>query len=309
MTIKLRCPRCGNDKDFEYNYETGEIICKRCGFVIGNIVELGPEWRVFEPEDLLEKRRTGPVEKLTRIGGPKTVMDRSYKDIHGKRLSGLQRIEAARTRKVELKSALFHEHKHLKYAIGLIQKYVYDLGLPENVAETCAIWYKKLREEGVMRGRSIEVVAAALIYAVARQLDLSISLDEIAKVTDIPKKEIAKLYRFIIKKLGLRVKVIDPVDYAAKLVKELGLGENVFRLAKAIIEEAKKKDLVAGRSPTGIAAAAVYIAAKELGIKKTQKEIAEKANITEVTIRNRYRELQEKLDIKKIKQQVLQETQ
>ncbi|NPA86016.1 MAG: transcription initiation factor IIB [bacterium] len=306
--MKYRCPRCGNETDFEYNYETGEVICKRCGFVVGTIMEVGPEWRVFEPEDLLERRRTGPIEKLTRVGGPETVMDRSYKDVHGKRLSSLQRAEAARTRKVEIKSALFHEHKHLRYAIGLIQKYIYDLHLPENVAETCAVWYKKLRDEGVMRGRSIEVVAAALIYAVTRQLDIPISLDEIARVTEIPKKEIAKIYRFIVKKLGLKIKIIDPMDYAAKLVKELELGDQVLRLAAKIIEEAKKLDLVAGRSPAGIAAAAVYIAARELGIRKTQKEIAEKANITEVTIRNRYRELQEKINIQKLKEEVLKET-
>ena len=58
-----------------------------------------------------------------------------------------------------------------------------------------------------------------------------------------------------------------------------------------------EKGLTSGRGPTGVAAAALYIASVLLGERKTQRDVADIAGVTEVTIRNRYKELAEKLDI------------
>ena len=66
-------------------------------------------------------------------------------------------------------------------------------------------------------------------------------------------------------------------------------------IAHKIISMARKLKLTSGRGPTGIAAAASYIASVLTGERKTQREIAEIAQVTEVTIRNRYKELVEKL--------------
>jgi Transcription initiation factor IIB (TFIIB) len=60
---------------------------------------------------------------------------------------------------------------------------------------------------------------------------------------------------------------------------------------------AENKDLTSGRGPTGVAAAAIYIASIALNERRTQREVAEVAGVTEVTIRNRYKELTEKLGI------------
>jgi len=55
-----------------------------------------------------------------------------------------------------------------------------------------------------------------------------------------------------------------------------------------------------GRGPTGIAAAALYVASLIHGEKRTQREVADVAGVTEVTIRNRYKELIKKLKLAKI---------
>ncbi|HJK73088.1 MAG TPA: transcription initiation factor IIB, partial [Methanocorpusculum sp.] len=49
--------------------------------------------------------------------------------------------------------------------------------------------------------------------------------------------------------------------------------------------------------PTGVAAAAIYISSILSGERRTQREVADVAGVTEVTIRNRYKELAEQLDI------------
>jgi transcription initiation factor TFIIB len=55
--------------------------------------------------------------------------------------------------------------------------------------------------------------------------------------------------------------------------------------------------LTSGRGPAGIAAAATYIASLLTDERRTQGEIAKGAHVTEVTIRNRYKELTQRLNI------------
>ena len=64
-----------------------------------------------------------------------------------------------------------------------------------------------------------------------------------------------------------------------------------------ILRQAAEKELTSGRGPTGVAAAAIYIASILCGDRRTQREVADVAGVTEVTIRNRYKELAEELDI------------
>ena len=69
----------------------------------------------------------------------------------------------------------------------------------------------------------------------------------------------------------------------------------VEEIANKILTVATELKLTSGRGPTGIAAAASYVASVLVGEKRTQREIAEIARVTEVTIRNRYKELIERL--------------
>lgn len=297
-----KCPYCGS-KNIVYNYETGEIICNDCGAVIGNIMETGPEWRVFESSDLITKRRTGPIYKGTRISGPETMMERSYRDAFGKKLSPTQRLEAGRTRGMELRNPYYHQDRHYRYAMGTIRKYVEELNLPNYIIDIAADMYRKIKSQNAMRGRSIETTLAAVIYLACVQQSIPITIDRMANTlfsSKKAKKEISRVSKIIRKILNLPPKILSADDFVVSIVQRLELGDKVLRLSKMILEEARKKGLVGGRSPAGLAAAVIYIACRELNVKRTQKEIAETANITEVTIRNRYKELTEKLNIEEI---------
>jgi len=77
----------------------------------------------------------------------------------------------------------------------------------------------------------------------------------------------------------------------------LKLSGDVRAKTVKILQDAAHEELTSGRGPTGMAAASLYIATVLCGERRTQREIAEIAGVTEVTIRNRYKELAQKLDI------------
>ncbi|MCJ2533577.1 MAG: transcription initiation factor IIB, partial [Candidatus Thermoplasmatota archaeon] len=146
-------------------------------------------------------------------------------------------------------------------------------------------------------GRSIQGVAAASIYMACRQCNVIRTLEEVGKAANITKKESGRNYRFLLRKLETRVPPVEAKSYVSKFVNQLTLSGNVENLAMQILEQAVAMRLTSGRGPAGIAAAATYIASLLTNERRTQGEIARGAQVTEVTIRNRYKELTQKLSI------------
>jgi transcription initiation factor TFIIB len=171
------------------------------------------------------------------------------------------------------------------------------MGLPRTVRETSAMIYRKAALKKLVRGRSIEGVTAAAMYAACRQCNVPRTLDEISNTAHLSKKEIGRIYRYVSRELGLKLLPISPGDYISRFCCELKLSSDVQAKTLEILQEATQKELTSGRGPTGIAAASLYIASVLCGERRTQREIAEVAGVTEVTIRNRYKEIAEKLDI------------
>ncbi|HIK01621.1 TPA: hypothetical protein H1008_00720, partial [archaeon] len=88
-----------------------------------------------------------------------------------------------------------------------------------------------------------------------------------------------------------------PIDYISRFSSSLKLSPSVQEEAIKILKQAQEHDLVSGRGPTGVAAAAIYVSSTLSNEKRTQREVAEVAGVTEVTIRNRYKELIDELGI------------
>ncbi|PSQ28905.1 transcription initiation factor IIB 2, partial [Halobacteriales archaeon SW_10_68_16] len=151
-------------------------------------------------------------------------------------------------------------------------------------------------DEDLLPGRSIEGVSTAALYAAARQAGTPRSLDEIETVSRVEKDEIARTYRYVVRELGLEIKPADPESYVPRFASDLELSEEVERRARQLLENAKSEGVHSGKSPVGLAAAAVYAASLLTNEKVTQSEVSEVANISEVTIRNRYHELLEAED-------------
>jgi transcription initiation factor TFIIB len=167
------------------------------------------------------------------------------------------------------------------------------LGLPENVRETASVIYRRALAEDLLPGRSIEGVATAALYAAARQAGTPRSLDELEKVSRVDKMELTRTYRYVVRELKLEIEPADPEQYVPRFASELGLSDEAERQARHLLRNAKEIGIHSGKSPVGLAAASVYAAALLTNEKVTQSQVSDVANISEVTIRNRYKELLE----------------
>jgi transcription initiation factor TFIIB len=224
--------------------------------------------------------------------GLSTNIDWRDQDAYGNSLDSRQREKMQRLRKWnERFRTRDARERNLKQALGEIDRMASGLGLPDNVRETASVIYRRALDEDLLPGRSIEGVATASLYAAARQANAPRSLDEVANVSRVEKDEIARTYRYVIRELGLEVQPADPEQYVPRFASELDLPEETTRRARGLLESAKEAGIHSGKSPVGLAAAAVYAASLLTNEKVTQSEVSEVANISEVTIRNRYHEL------------------
>ena len=296
---KIRCPECG-EVELIKDYERAELICTNCGLVIKEkMMDFGPEWRIFDKEQTKERVRVGaPTTYTIHDKGLTTMIDWRNKDVHGKNLPPIKRAQIYRLRRLQKRlSASGVIERNLIFALSELNRMASHLNLPKNVKESAAVIYRKAVELNLIKGRSIEEVAAAAIYAACRKCKVPITLDEISEISRIKKKNLGRNYRFLAKKLHILFPPANPIDYIPKFTSDLGLSNKVQNLAIDIVKQASLKGITFGKGPKSIAAAAIYIASMIMGERRTQRQVAEVTRVTEVTIRNRYKELVEKLDL------------
>jgi len=291
---QLVCPECGGA--LEADTERGETVCRECGLVVEeDEIDRGPEWRAFDSAEKDEKSRVGaPTTKMMHDEGLSTNIGWQDKDAYGNSLSSRQRQKMQRLRTWnERFRTRDSKERNLKQALGEIDRMASALGLPENVRETASVIYRRALDEDLLPGRSIEGVSTASLYAAARQAGVPRSLDELERVSRVEKMELTRTYRYVIRELNLEVKPADPESYVPRFASDLELSDEVERRARELIEAARQDGILSGKSPVGLAAAGVYASALLCNQKVTQSEVSEVADISEVTIRNRYKELLE----------------
>ncbi len=293
MSHVKRCPECGSI-DLTYDEQKGEVICNECGLLI-------EEKMVDTGQDL--GGQFDKSEKKGRGGAPLSMQkfDKGLTTNVGE-ISDIYRLEAGQTRKF-LRLKKWQERvstsieRNLRLAMAELRRVSSFLNLPSVVRDEASRVYNFVLQRGLVRGRSMESVIAACIYAACRSYNIPRTLDEIAAASDVPRKEIGRTYRFIIRKLGIKVTPSSPKDYISRFSSILHLSPKTQNEALKILKKADISELTSGRGPAGIAAAALYVAALLNDEKKTQREVADVAGITEVTIRNRYKELIDRLGI------------
>ncbi|MBM3229308.1 transcription initiation factor IIB [Candidatus Parvarchaeota archaeon] len=295
-----KCPECGN-RNLTRDYEKGELACSNCGLIVAeNIADAGPEWRAFDVEQREKRARGGaPIKFMRPNKGLVTEIDQYNRDIRGAKISPKKQAQLYRMRKWHKRASIASSmERNLAIALSELDRIASYLGLPDSIRESAALLYRKCIKAELIRGRLIEAVVSAVIYATCRVQGVPRTLDEISRVSGIEKKEIGRAYRFVRRELDIEVPLTDPSQYVPKFTAALKLSGQVQEKAIQLLKKAVGKGLISGRGPTGVAAAAVYIASAMYSERRTQKEVADVAGVTEVTIRNRYRELKKELGLK-----------
>ncbi len=271
----------------------GELIHEPTGLILeDDQLDRGPEWRAFNQSERDNKSRVGaPVTKTMHDKGLTTSIDWKNKDAYGRSLSSEKRAKMNRLRKwqerVRTKDA---GERNLQFALSEIDRMSSALGVPRSVREVASVMYRRALSEDLIRGRSIEGVSTAALYTACRQEGIPRSLDEVTEVSRVGTKEIGRTYRYISHELELEMHPVDPKKYIPRFCSQLDVSEEVRSKANQIIDASAEQGLLSGKSPTGLAAAAIYSASLLYDEKKTQQEVADVAQVTEVTIRNRYQE-------------------
>ncbi|MFB6151531.1 MAG: transcription initiation factor IIB family protein [Haloarculaceae archaeon] len=289
---RTRCPECGARGVTDE--KRGETVCRECGVVFEeDVVDRGPEWRSFDGRDRAEKSRVGsPTTELLHDKGLSSVIDWQDRDAQGQALSARKREQMSRLRtwdeRFRAKSA---QDRNLKQALGEIDRMASALGVPENARKTASVIYRRALEEELLPGRSIEAMATAALYAGARQADVPRTLDELATVSRVDRTEFARAYRYVARELELAMEPTDPAQYVPRLSSELDLPEETENQAVDLLDAGKEQAVHSGKNPIGLAAAAVYAAGRLTNVDVTQHEVADVADVSAVTIRDRYTEL------------------
>lgn len=294
-----KCPECGStnlipDKEF------GELVCGGCGLVVAKVMlDTGEEWRAYTKEDWKKRSRRGsPILFSKHDKGLSTFIGRENSGVAPKK-----KREMYRLRRLDARSR-FHASKdrNLSKAMSELDRLCDKLYIPNKMmTEDAAITYRKTLDKGLVKGRSIDGMIAACLYVEFRRNAIPRTLNQVAKVSFEDRNYISSCYRLILRELDIQMPNHEASTYVESIGGLAGVPGSVRTLAYKILDEAKKRRILVGKSPIGLAAAALYIAGIEVAsdenIKdkkkyaKTQAELAETSGVTSVTVRNLYNKL------------------
>lgn len=297
------CPICNDNLLIITDINSGETICSKCGMVvlekIQNINQ--PEWRAFSNSEYDDRSHTGiPMSLAIYDMGLATVIGKTNTDVGGKKIGNEMHATMQRLRILDTRA-----HINNSSDIGLIHAFnklriLKDkLVLPYVVVEKAAYIYRKAHERKLSRGRLVSALVAASVHIACREMNTTRTLKDIAAAINIKRKQLVKAYGLLLIELDIKVPLADQTKCIAKVANKAGLSEKTKRLAIRIMDEIKREDddvLSAGKNPMALAATILYLSCLKTGENKSQVEIAEAAGVTEVTIRNRSRDLKSKVE-------------
>ncbi|WP_058365560.1 transcription initiation factor IIB [Haloparvum sedimenti] len=285
------CPDCGGRVT-----TTGhETVCDDCGLVLdASPIDHGPEWRTFEDEPATNSRTGGPVTHARHDRGLSTEIG-SGQDANGNTLSGRKQRQMSRLR-TRHSRARYQSKRERNLAIGCVEiaRLVSALDLSRALRERASSLFRKAQSEHLLKGRSIEALAAGSVYGACRTDGVLRTIEEVADVARCDREKVLLGYRVLNTELGIASRPISPGDILPRLFTALEVPPSIRSRAADLAQRAREEGLVSGRSPSGVAAGCLYLASEEHGGGLRQEAIAEVADVTPVTLRARYQELQER---------------
>ena len=273
----------------------GNKVCLNCG-MIKERTYVGNERRAYTVEEIQNRRRTEP---RWRDFGPRTMLPTTKTDSKGKSIGPKEQALFSRLSKIQ-NSLISSIERNFWEAKPKLKMLTSKLNIPEYISETAWKIYSIVAKKKLTMGRSINGFIAGSLYAAIRVHDFPRLLDEVCESSLTPRRTVhrslAMIIREVLPQLGLRYQPITAESLVFRFGNELDLPMKVQKVAINMLRTASKNGLArTGKDPKGLAAACIYIAAKDGAIRKTQSKVAETAKITEVTLRSRAKQIKNKL--------------
>ncbi|MEO9307405.1 Transcription initiation factor IIB [Nitrosotalea sinensis] len=299
VELQTNCPECRSSLIDDFH--NGEKICSGCGLVaMEQMPDYGIESRATNPEEKMKlTRASGQTSYAQHDLGIRTEIAMGTKDFSGRTISNDVANQMYNLRKWQTRIRVASpEERRLANILAKIGETCNALALPRNVTESASMIYRNFQGQADAKGKSVACMSAATIYMACKQCDVVRSLDEICAATGSSKEDklnvklTAKYYRTLVMELGSKTAPTVTLEkYISKIANLAKLEVRVERLAAEIAEKTSDHSLADGKAPNGLAAAYLYIASTLLGQSILQRDVSSVAGITEVTIRNRCKEI------------------
>lgn len=287
------CPEC-RSAHLVTDDVRGELVCDDCGLVLqDHAVDRSPEWSAYAPEDARRVAHTGaPRDPLSGASGLTTVIPAPHRDAHGSSIPLGGRGALYRIQRLQRHAShALPGERSIPEAARILDRFVSALDLPRNVRDEAGFLCRKAIQRRLARGRSIEVLVAAAVYAACRIEGVPRTLDELHRVTGLPRTRVGAAYRSLHRELSLAVHAAHPTDYVQRFCSELGLSNRVERQALTLLRDFEPPGSATSVSPCGTTGAAIYLASLVCGEPRSEKAIAKVAGVSEVTLRNRFQSM------------------
>ena len=271
VSKKITCSECGC-ADLVKCREKGEIICMECGLVI-----------------------TGATTKDQESDYSRKILPTSISENVPEKETILHSQMPERWREMFRPSDQTEEN--LAFGLSEITRIACELSLSKTVLETASRSYKVIVENRLTKGRSIRAFCATAVYTACRQCGSARTLDEVAKASRTERKEVAHCYRILIENSDCAIPLANPRQHVSRFLEQLAIEGKTVELVYKIMKSVEDGKFTAGKNPVGIISAAIYMAGRLAGEKRTQREISEVTRVTETSIRNRYKDLEKHLDL------------
>jgi transcription initiation factor TFIIB len=293
-----RCSICNRENTTITDPDSGEIICSNCGMVISDKIEdtIHPERHAPTFEEADKKARTGAPFSLARHDmGLSTIIGRENRDYSGQIIDMRSKIGRLRTWDFRTRMHTSGDRNLMK-AFDQLDRLKEKLGLSDTIIEKSAYIYRKVQERGLIRGRTIDSMLAAAVYGACREMETPRTIRDVAATSNVKRKDVARSYRLLVFELGIRIPVVNPMKCIARVANKLSISEKTKHQAINIMEEVVNKKITAGKEPMGLAATVLYASSLKTEEHIPQKDIAAASGVTEVTIRNRFKDLKKLLE-------------
>ena len=306
MQSSIVCCICDSGRQIT-DLASGEIICGNCGRVSPDkAMENRAEWRTFSSENNSRQRVGSPSSLAFHDMGLSTIIGKVNKDSAGHNLDASMDHRMQRLRTWDARTRVQAAgHRSLMQAFSELERLKDKLGLSDAIVQKTAYIYRKAQEKRLARGRSVSSILAAATYIACREMGAARTLRDFTEITNVKRKALSHSYRLLVLKLDIKVPSMDIMKCIAKIASKAKLGEKTQRMAMFTMNDLINKEIAAGKDPMGLAATVLYLSCLTNGEATTQKEIAEAAGVTEVTIRTRFKDLKTKDCLNAMMQEML----
>ncbi|HZI70908.1 MAG TPA: TFIIB-type zinc ribbon-containing protein [Nitrososphaeraceae archaeon] len=294
------CSLCKSDLIIT-DSESAEVICGKCGMIILDKIQENnrPEWRAFNSEEVNKKNRSGaPASLAYHDMGLSTVIGKTDRDASGRKIDAPMHSTMKRLRIWDFRTK---EHsstdRSLMLAFNELDILKDKLGLSNTTVEKAAYIYRKAQRRGLIKGRSIIGLLTAAVYVSCREMGIPRTLKDMNTSSNVKRKSISRMYRLLVVELDLKVPLADPMKCIAKIANNANLTEKTKRKAMSIMNDISKKNMLAadGKDPMGFAATILYLSCLKAGESISQIDISRAAGVTEVTLRNRLKDIRSQI--------------